>query len=30
VTRIFPKMSETGTTQQLLDLLDRMPAKRSA
>jgi nicotinamidase-related amidase len=30
VTRIFPKMSETGTTQQLLDLLDRTPAKRSA
>jgi nicotinamidase-related amidase len=30
VTRIFPKMSETGTTQQLLDLLDLTPAKRSA
>jgi nicotinamidase-related amidase len=30
VTRIFPKMSETGTTQQLLDMLDRTPAKRSA
>jgi len=27
VTRIFPKMSETGTTRQLLDLLD---SKRSA
>jgi nicotinamidase-related amidase len=27
VTRIFPKMAETGTTQQLLDLL--APAKRS-
>ncbi|HEY3796654.1 MAG TPA: cysteine hydrolase [Bradyrhizobium sp.] len=26
VTRIFPKMSETGTTQQLLDLLDKRNA----
>jgi nicotinamidase-related amidase len=26
VTRIFPKMSETGTTQQLLDLLDKRSA----
>ena len=30
VTRIFPKMSETGTTQQLLDLLDVTHGKRSA
>lgn len=26
VTRIFPKMSETGTTRQLLDLLDKRSA----
>lgn len=25
VTRIFPKMSETGTTQQILELLNTMP-----
>ena len=30
VTRIFPKMSETGTTRQLLDLLDATHANRSA
>jgi nicotinamidase-related amidase len=30
VVRIFPKMSETGTTQQLLDLLDAPHAQRSA
>jgi nicotinamidase-related amidase len=30
VTRIFPKMSETGTTRQLLDLLDGTHARRSA
>jgi nicotinamidase-related amidase len=30
VVRIFPKMSETGTTQQLLGLLDDINAKRSA
>lgn len=30
VTRIFPKMSETGTTRQAIDLLDRTHAKRSA
>ena len=27
VTRVFPKMSETGTTQELLDLLSRHPAQ---
>ena len=30
VVRIFPKMSETGTTQQVLGLLDDINAKRSA
>lgn len=30
VTRIFPKMSETGTTQQLLDLLETTHGKGSA
>jgi nicotinamidase-related amidase len=30
VTRIFPRMSETGTTRQLLDLLDATHGKRSA
>jgi nicotinamidase-related amidase len=30
VVRIFPKMSETGTTQQLLGLLDTTHAKRNA
>ena len=29
-TRIFPKMSETGTTQQVLDLLDGTHTRRSA
>jgi nicotinamidase-related amidase len=30
VTQIFPKMSETGTTQQVLDLLDGTHTRRSA
>jgi nicotinamidase-related amidase len=30
VVRIFPKMNETGTTQQVLGLLDDINAKRSA
>jgi nicotinamidase-related amidase len=30
VTRIFPKMSETGTTRQVLDLLDVAHIRRSA